>query len=115
MPTRPISITIIAWLFIAAGIIGIAYHATEINLHDPEWVLFIIQLLAIVSGVLTLYGANWGRWLLLMWMFSHVYLNTFHPLPELIMHALLFAVVAFFLFRPKANEFFQSANKSAAV
>ena len=40
MSKRPLSITIIGWLFIATGVVGIAYHATELKADrvtvDPE-------------------------------------------------------------------------------
>src|SRR5436190_5188208 len=97
MSKRPLSITIIGWLFIATGVVGIAYHATELKAdrpfqYDVIWVC-LVRLLAILCGVFLLRGSNWARWLLLVWIAYHVILSAFHSLSELIIHSLLFAVV----------------------
>jgi hypothetical protein len=115
MPNRPLSITIIGWSFIAAGVIGFAYHAMELNLSDPfandaAWVV-LVRLLAIVGGIATLRTVPWGGWLLVVWLAYHVVLSYFHTTSELIMHALLLAVVAYFLFRPKRNVYFKTNHR----
>ena len=106
MNTRPKSVTIIGWVFIAVGIIGFAYHTTE-RLLDAElaWVLFV-RILAIVGGVFILRGANWARWLVLCWMAYHVALSAFHSLDEFVMHLLLLLGIAYVLLRAKASNFF---------
>ncbi|MBI2429798.1 MAG: hypothetical protein HYV29_13590 [Ignavibacteriales bacterium] len=108
----PLPITIIGWLFIAAGAVGFVYHTTELHLNDPfandaAWVL-LVRLLAIVGGIALVRGAEWGRWLAVAWLAYHVVLSYSHTLSELIMHAALLAVVAYFLFRPKTNEYFKT-------
>ena len=116
MPKRPLSITIIGWLFIAASTIGFVYHATEINIHDLFGndlpLALFVQLLAVVGGIFLLRGANWARWLLAAWLLYHVILSIFHPIEQLIMHFVLLAVIAFFLFRQKANEYFRTIGHS---
>ena len=116
MNKRPLSVTIIACIFIAAGIIGFAYHVTEFkSLHPfPNEILWAasVRLLAILGGVFVLRRHNWARWLLLAWIAFHVILSAFHPLPELIVHGLLFAVVAYVLFRPQASAYFRGASGS---
>jgi hypothetical protein len=114
MTKRPLSITIISWIFIAAGIVGVAYHATEFNIHDPfandqAWVLFS-RLLAIAGGIFTLRGVNWARWLLLIWIVYHVYISFFHEFSQLATHAVLLVVVAYFLFRKDAAEYFRTVK-----
>ena len=108
---RPISITIISWLFIAAGIVGLVYHMTEFNParpfeNDAVWVCFI-RLLAIVSGAFILRSRNWARWLLVAWIAYHVVLSFLHTMTELILHTILLGVVSYFLFRPRASEYFR--------
>jgi len=114
MIKRPRSITIISWLFVAAGTIGLAYHATEFKAQRPfEYDLIwvgIVRLLAILSGVFMLRGSNWARWLLLVWLAYHVILSGFHSLSELAMHSVLLCVVAYFLFRPQASAYFRGAG-----
>lgn len=115
MTKRPFPVTIISWLFIAAGTVGFIYHASEFSSHEPFgndvlWVLFV-RLLAVVGGVFTLRGADWGRWLLAAWMAYHVVLSVFHPVEQLIIHTALLAVILFFLFRPKINKYFKSTSR----
>jgi hypothetical protein len=55
-------------------------------------------------------GQNWARWLSIVWMAWHVVLSAFHPLSELIMHGVLLAVFALFLFRPRAPAYFQNGR-----
>ena len=111
---RPLSVTIIAWLFIVTGTVGLVYHATEFRTgasFQYEVVLVcLIRLFAIVCGVFMLRGQDWARWGLLVWIAYHVVLSLFHTLFELVMHGLLFAVVAWFLLRPKVWAYFRRAK-----
>jgi len=111
MPKRPLSITIISWFFIVAGAIGFVYHATEINIHnlfgDDLLLVLFVRLLAVAGGIFLLRGASWARYLLIAWLVYHVVLSFFHTFAETAMHAALFGMIAFFLFRPKANEYFK--------
>ena len=114
MKKRPLSITIIGWLFIGVGTIGLAYHATEFKAERPFeydliWVS-VVRLLAILSGVFILRGSNWARWLLLAWLAYHVILSAFHSISGLAMHSLLLIVIAYFLFRPQASAHFRAAR-----
>src|SRR2546428_4180404 len=114
MNKRPLSITVISWLFVAAGVIGLAYHATEFTAdrpfqYDVVWVYFV-RLLAILCGVFMLRGSNWARWLLLVWIAYHIILSAFHSLSEVLVHSLLLAVVAYFLFRPRASFYFRGTR-----
>lgn len=118
MNKRPFSVTIIAWLYITMGVVGLAYHATELKLagpfeNDAVWVCFV-RLLAIIAGAFMLRGRNWARWLAVAWMAWHVYLSVFHPLSELIIHSVLLVVFALFLFRPPASAYFRAAKTHAS-
>ena len=55
-------------------------------------------------------GRNWARWLLLIWIAYHVILSGVHSLSQLVVHGLLFAVVAYFLFRPRASAYFRGSR-----
>ena len=114
MNKRPLSVTVIGCIFIAAGVIGFAYHVTEFKTQRPfeygiVWVS-LLRLLAILGGVFVLRGNNWARWLVLIWIAFHVVLSAFHSRFELVAHALLFVVIAVVLFRPKASAYFRSAG-----
>jgi len=114
MNKRPLSVAIISCLFIVAGGVGFAYHLTEFKAghpfqYDVVWVC-LVRLLAILSGVFMLRGRSWARWLLLVWIAFHVILSATHALFEFIVHALLLAVVAYFLFRPQASAYFRATR-----
>jgi hypothetical protein len=114
MRKRPLAITIISWLFVAAGVIGLAYHATGFKAwrpfeYDAVWVC-LVRLLAILCGVFMLRGSNWARWLLLVWIAYHVILSAFHSVFEVVIHSLLFGVVAYFLLRPQASAYFRGTR-----
>jgi hypothetical protein len=109
MNKRPRSITIISWIFIAVGVIALTYHLRPPFERGLVWICFV-RLLAIVGGAFMLFGFNWARWLLVVWIGSHVFLSMFHSLFEVAVHGLLFAVIAFFLFRPAASAYFRGAR-----
>ncbi len=116
MPKRPLSVTIIACLFAAAGLMGIVYHLKEFKPQHPfqyeiVWIT-LVRLLAVVAGVYMLLGKNWARWLALAWIAFHMVVSAFHSLPELAMHALFLAVFAYFLLRPAASEFFRGETRA---
>ena len=116
MNKRPLSVTIIGLIFIAAGVIGFAYHITEFNMQRPfesEIILIsLVRLLAILGGVFVLRGKNWARWLLLVWIAFHVVLSAFHSLSEFLAHGLLFAIIAYVLFRPQASAYFRGLDQN---
>jgi hypothetical protein len=111
MRKRPLSITVIGWLFIAAGAIGFAYHIRDLQIRRPfkyELVLVCcLRLLAILGGVFVLRAKDWARWLLLAWIACHVVLSVFHSLSQVIVHGLLLAVVTYVLCRPQASAYFR--------
>ncbi len=64
---RPLSVTILAWLYIGVGTIGFVSHFIEIHAryafrYDGIWIE-VVEVLAIVCGAFMLRGHNWGRWL----------------------------------------------------
>lgn len=114
MNKRPLSVTVIGCLFVAAGVVGVAYHITELKTqrlfeHGLVWV-YLLRLLAILGGVFVLRGNNWARWLLLVWIAYHVILSVFHSPFELVVHSLLLVVVAYVLLRPQASAYFRSGS-----
>ncbi len=91
------------------GLIGLLYHLTE---RPPgRWIALIsfIRILAIVGGIFLIKGHNWARWLLLAWLALHVGISAFHSPSETAAHAVLFIVIAYFLFTPPASKYFQPA------
>jgi hypothetical protein len=104
---RPLSITIIGWLFIAVGVLSLAgmlfgfAHAEARGLDYAQ--LLIIRLLGLLGGIFLLRRANWARWLLIAWLAFHVAIS--HDRGKLLMHVALLIIITFFLFRPRASAF----------
>ncbi|HEX3470684.1 MAG TPA: hypothetical protein VHT28_05815 [Silvibacterium sp.] len=116
MNKRLLTVTIISWLYIAAGAVGLAHHIMEINRQQPfqvelVWIL-LLSLIAIVCGALILRGSIWARWLALAWIAFHVLLSFFHSLQQVLMHGLLFVLIAYVLFRPEARAYFRRRETS---
>jgi len=81
MKERPLSIAVIGWILIAAGILS--FISTLVNLNNPlvrelmskslipmqaQFAMLIIGLaVTVVSGAAILGGRNWGRWLYIVW------------------------------------------------
>jgi len=107
---RPLIITIIGWVFITAGTVGIIYHASELagffSVPEAPWI-FIVRLLAIIGGLFILKGHNWARWLLVVWIVYHVGLSIFHSPTELITHVVIMILVIAGLFHRKSNAYFR--------
>ncbi len=111
MNQRPLPVTIIAALYIVMGIVGVAYHLTDLNLRSPFqndilWIEFV-RLLAVVAGVFLLLGRNWARWLAVLWMAFHVVVGALHSTFEFAVHGVLCAAIGWFLFRPTATRYFR--------
>ncbi len=108
---RPASVLVIGVIFIAAGVVGIIYHAPEIKFQAPigyDIILgFVVRMLAIIGGIFVLLRRNWARWLLIAWLAYHVALSALHALPEVLAHALFLVVVTVLLFRPKTSVYFK--------
>jgi hypothetical protein len=116
MNKRPLSVTIISWLFIAMGVIAFVYHFIEFSTrhtfqYDGLWVL-LLRLIAIVAGVFMLRGNSWARWLTIFWMAYHVVLSWFHSWQQLVIHGLFLAVLAYFLFRVDAAAYFRGTVRN---
>jgi hypothetical protein len=115
MKQRPDLVTAIGFVFIAVGAIEIAYHLIRLThpfQHDVLWVC-LVNLIAIVCGIYVLRGRNWARWLTVVWIAYHVVLSSFHSFGKLAVHGILFAVFAYFLFRPGVTQFFRGVESQA--
>jgi hypothetical protein len=114
MNKRPLSVIVIGCLYVATGAIGLAFHLIEFKPQHPfqydiVWVC-LVNLIAIVCGMYMLRGSNWARWFALAWIAFHVVLSGFHSRFEFVVHSLLCVAVAYFLFRPRATQYFRAAR-----
>jgi len=122
MNRRPLSITIIGWLFIVVGITGLVWgllptleaaaagRPIEFRVAE-EGVASLSRILAVVGGVCLFYQFNWARWLLVAWMVFHVWVAAVHSLSEVVLHVVVFTTVIGFLFRPQVSEYFRTPKE----
>ena len=108
MNRRPLSVTLISWIFIAMGMIALGYHLMPQHIHEAKSLLGIsvVRVIPIVSGIAMLRGFNWGRWVIVLWLAYHVVLSAFHSASQVAVHGLLLALVTYFLFRSRATAYF---------
>jgi phosphotransferase system glucose/maltose/N-acetylglucosamine-specific IIC component len=104
----PISVMILACLYLAVGTIAFVYNFPQLLASRPDtiWVE-LTELLAIVCGAGMLRGYNWARWLAVAWIVAHVILSAFHAFHGFAIHGVFCAVIIWLLFRPPAARFFR--------
>jgi len=127
---RPTSITVISWILIVLGALGLLVGALMSNNPDvmeemaksrlgagPQQIVGIASSIAsIVSGYGMLQGKNWGRLLYVISSVIGIALN-FYAMPmggAQYLGVAIVAVVIFFLYRPAANAWFNRDGAPAS-
>ena len=119
MNKRPHSITVISWLFITFGSIAFlislipyvdVFATPRLAYFKAHWMVHVARIAGVVSGVFMLYGFNWARWLLVVWIVFHLILSVLHSTVQVVVHGLLFALVLYLIFRPQASAYFRGTN-----
>ncbi|MDD2708276.1 MAG: hypothetical protein PHV34_09725 [Verrucomicrobiae bacterium] len=122
MKKQPVSVTVIAWVLIASNAISLI--ASPLTLNNPVardlmsrspiplsvqyGMLYFGMTLILVSGIAMLKGRNWGRLLYVIWSaFGFLIGVMTSPIKTaLIPGTIIYLVIVFFLFCPKANRYF---------
>jgi hypothetical protein len=114
---RPIVVTLIAWLLIAAGVLAFSVHLRELvarkTFHIEEIWIPMFGFLPVVSGIFILRGHGWARWLALVWMASLVAASFFDSGQKGAVHVVLFVVIAYSLFGGDGKAYFQPAKQAS--
>lgn len=123
MRRRPLSVSIISWIFIVLAVLGLGGILVFMNVPEvretvekgrlsPEmqlaWSIAGLAVLA-VSGIGMLSGRNWARLLYVIWTVFSIIAGLFTaPSPAAMIPSLVaFLVFAYFLFCPAANDYFR--------
>jgi hypothetical protein len=118
MNKRPISVTIVAALYLMVGAVGFAVHGREALVRHAfqydDAFIELTELIAIVCGVFLLQGRNWARWLALAWIAFHLAFSFFDSPQKAAIHGLFMVLIAYFLFRPDARSYFQRREEMGA-
>jgi len=126
MKERPKSITVVCWCLIVSACIFVISGTTSIN--DPmvqeimsksqippsiQYVMMYAGLIiTLVCSIAMLKGQNWARMLYVGWnVLGFIIALTTSPVKALMVPGvIIFLIVVFFLFRPKANEYFKATE-----
>ncbi len=97
---------------VAAGDADLAFSLPDARqqpfLYDPLWPIGL-GMVGVVCGFLLLRGNKWSRGLCVAWLAFHVIGGSLDSVQKLVVHGLLLAVIAYFLFRRRVNAYFRSA------
>lgn len=123
MNQRPKSITVICWILIIMGAICLVTSTISFNnpivkelmakspipVNIQYLIMYFGLLVTFVSGMAMLKRQNWARLLYVGWsIIGFVIGITTSPMKAAMIPGLIiFLVIVFFLFRPKANEYFK--------
>jgi len=111
MSKPPIPVLVVVAVYLLVGLMGFVYHFNELTAgHQDAIAIELTELTAVVAGVGLLMRKNWARWLALAWVVFHVVISLFHPLRELLIHAVLCILIAWLLFRPGTVQWFKQAS-----
>jgi hypothetical protein len=106
---RPAAVTLLALIYVAAGIGGFAAHFGSLRaegfLGFDSLAVEVTEILAMVAGGFMLRGANWARWLAVAWMGFHVAIS-FPAIGRVAMHSVMLGAFAWILFRGDAGFYF---------
>jgi hypothetical protein len=109
--SRPVSVTGVAWLFIAVGVGAFIFHLPDLlRLEKDAFPVEITELLSVLAGVFMLRRHNWARWLALAWMAFHLAISAVPPFHGLIVHVLIFSGITYLLLRSDATQYFRGAD-----
>jgi hypothetical protein len=103
---RPIDVLGVACLLIVVGAVGLVHHFPNLHaIHQDDVWIELTEIAAIVAGVFLLRGQNGARWLTVAWMALHVAIS-FPVLRQVAFHTVIFAAIAWILFRPTSQRYF---------
>jgi hypothetical protein len=111
MTRPPVSVLVIAVVYIAVGALGLVGHWPGIKgFHGEDIWIELTEAIAVVAGVFLLRRRIWAGWLALAWIAFHVILSAFHNVREMAIHLLFCALIAWALFHPGARRYFRGAQ-----
>ncbi len=127
MQPRPLSVAVVCWILIVSGPLAVVSIFTG-HIHDPKVVelmsksalpisvqyamVWLGALITSGSGIMILYRQNWARFLYMGWVIFGIMVGLItSPFKIMLLPGIvMYAIVAFFIFRPAANAYFARAS-----
>jgi len=113
MNNRPPTITVLAVLYMVAGLVSTSYYFNEFKIPPHTFLsivgtflMFVIGTFAIIAGYYMLRCKNWARWLAISWSIFQVLVNAVRSPGGIIIQGAFVFLVYLFLFGKEANEWF---------
>jgi hypothetical protein len=116
MSRRPISVLLIACLYIAVGAIGFVFHfpALHAGFHSDDVWVELTELLALICGVFLLRRHHWARWIAVAWIAFHVIIS-YPEIQKLAIHGVIAALIVWGLFHREASRYFRHNAGSTRI
>lgn len=112
---RPFSVTVLAWLFIAVGVIAFGRNFPGVlHLQEETFLIEFVELVGLTAGIFMLRRQNWARWLAIVWTAFHVAAAAFLHVRGLVFHVVIFVGITYLLLRSDASEYFRGAPTRSA-
>jgi hypothetical protein len=130
MITRPLPITVVGWVLITFGVLGVlgiissmahknpavaeAMSSSPIPVPVQHAIALLGTAVRLLCGFYVLRGKNWARYLYVAWSLIGILIGlATAPMKLLVLPSLVtFLVIVFFLFQREANLFFASEGKA---
>lgn len=116
MTPRPLTVTLLGWLFVIVGAVTLAYFVSQFvasrSIPRDLMAAFAVDAVALAGGLLVLRGRDLGRWLVIAWLAFHVYLSALHSTQEALVHGAMLVLVAIALTRADARAYFRGSRQS---
>ena len=103
----------VALVLAASGVVGLIHHGSELSANTPllseQYIVLLLRLVAIVTGIFLFRGANWARWAALSWIAFHVVVSV-PDVGKTLAHIIILAIFAAVLFSRKAGTWFRTRS-----
>ena len=115
MPKRPLSVWLIACLYLAVGGVGFVFHFPGLYAGhafdaDAIWIE-LTELVALICGVFLLLGHNWARWIAVVWIAFHVIIS-FPDTAKVAVHCAIGVLIVWALFHGATSRYFRRDPES---
>mgnify|MGYP001554293680 CR=1 FL=1 len=116
MSKRPLSGTFVGWLYLVVNVVGLVLHYSDVlpPHHAEDLWIDLVRVLGVLAGALLLRGADWARWLAIVWMAFHVWVGWLNGWVPGLIHSGFFVLILYLLFlRPDSRAWFRAKPRAS--